>query len=59
MSDDLHSDCTGLLLALGIVLSEPLTEANRKHFAKRCLEEAEKHCPGIVPAPYRGVLGAG
>lgn len=48
MTTPSDTDTSGLLLALGLLLREPVTDANRMHFAKRCLEQANKLSPGLA-----------
>jgi hypothetical protein len=39
---------SGFFLALGLMLSKPITEANRAHFAKKCMEAANEINPGLA-----------
>lgn len=41
------TEISGLLLAVGVVLTSPVSDANRLHFARRCLDEADRLTPGI------------
>lgn len=41
------SDECGLLLALGIILSRPISDANRQHFAAQCFDAADRIVPGV------------
>jgi hypothetical protein len=38
---------SGLFLALGIMLSGPIDEPNRSHFAKKCFDAADAITPGV------------
>ena len=41
------SEPAGLLLAVGMILTRPVDDANRVHFAKRCAEAASAITPGL------------
>lgn len=51
------TDIVGLLLAIAVMLSRPISDANRIHFANRCFDECNRLVPGFGVEERAALMG--